>query len=116
MKLDAMKFLGLSLDNHPSWKHYVDYLLTKLINLCFMMRKLIHVLSAGTLMLTYFAYFQSVVKYGIIFWGCSANIDKVFLLLKMIIRIMVGMGPRGSCRRGFRKLNILTVPCLYILF
>jgi hypothetical protein len=29
---------------------------------------------------------------------------------------MVGMGPRGSCRRGFRKLNILTVPCLYILF
>jgi hypothetical protein len=33
----------------------------------------------------------------------------------MVIRIIVGMGPRCSCRRGIRKLNILTVPCLYIL-
>jgi hypothetical protein len=54
------------------------------------------VLSAEILMLTYFAHFHSVFKYGIIFWGSSANIDKVFLLQERIIRIMVGMGPRCS--------------------
>jgi hypothetical protein len=65
-------------------------------------------------MLTYFAYFQSVVKYEIISCGPS-NIKKVFLLQKRITTIMVGMGPRCSCRKWFRKLNILTAPCPHIL-
>jgi hypothetical protein len=58
IKLDAMKFLGLSLENRLSWKNHVDYLLIKLISLYFMMRKLIRVLNAEILMLTYFPYFQ----------------------------------------------------------
>jgi hypothetical protein len=61
----------------------------------------------------YFTHFQSVFKYWIIFWGSSTNINEVFLLQKRISG-MVGIGPRCSCR-WFRKLNIWTVPCLYIL-
>jgi hypothetical protein len=39
----------------------------------------------------------------------------IFLMQKKkIIRIMLGLGPRSSCRGAFRKLDILTVPSLYI--
>jgi hypothetical protein len=55
-----------------------------------------------------------VVEYGIIYWGNSSNIGHVFLLQKKVIRIMVGATSRCSCRSLFRKLDILTLPCLYI--
>jgi hypothetical protein len=38
----------------------------------------------------------------------------IFALQKRIIRIMVGANHRTSCRRLFKKLEILTVPSQYI--
>jgi len=38
----------------------------------------------------------------------------VFIIQKRAIRIMLRLGPRSSCREGFKKLDILRVPCLYI--
>jgi hypothetical protein len=77
-------------------------------------RKLSHILNINVLEIVYFANFHSVVEYGIIFWGNSSNIGHVFLLHKKIIRIMVGVSSRCLYRSLFVKLNILTLPCLYI--
>jgi hypothetical protein len=44
----------------------------------------------------------------------SSYSKKIFTLQKRIIRIMVGAHPRTSCRRLFKKLDILTVPNQYI--
>jgi len=71
-----------------------------------------------TLKSIYFAYFHSVVSYGIIVGGNSSNSKKIFTLKKRIIRIVVGAHHRivvgahhrTSCRRLFKKLEILTVP------
>ena len=49
-----------------------------------------------------------------IFGGNSPYSKKIFTLQKRIIRIMVGAHPRTSCRRLFKKLEILTVPSQYI--
>jgi hypothetical protein len=38
----------------------------------------------------------------------------IFMVQKRAIRVLLRQGPRGSCREGFRKMGILTVPCLYI--
>jgi hypothetical protein len=54
-------------------------------------------------------------KYGIIFWGNSAEARKVFLLQKRTLRIMVGINQRNSCRPVFKELNILTLASQYIL-
>jgi hypothetical protein len=45
-------------------------------------------------------------RYGIVFWGNSSEAKKIFLLEKKIIRIMMGMKHRESCRPAFTKLNI----------
>jgi hypothetical protein len=39
-EVEAMKFLGLLLDNHLTCKGHIDFLLHKLSTLCFLMRKL----------------------------------------------------------------------------
>jgi len=67
-----------------------------------------------TLRSIYFAYFHSIASYGIIFEGDSSYSKKISTLQKRIIRIMVGAHPRTSCRRLFKKLEILTVPSQYI--
>jgi hypothetical protein len=64
--------------------------------------------------MAYFARFQSQINYGIIFWGSSSWMRNFFIMQKRAIRIMLRLGPRSSFREGFKKLDILTVPCLYI--
>ena len=65
--------------------------------------------------MTYFAYCHSVIGYGIIFWGNATNICKVFKLQKRVLRIMSGVETIVCFRGLFGKLEILPVPCQYIL-
>jgi len=59
---------------------HINYLLNKLSVVCFIMRRLVHMLNVETLKTVYFAHFHSVTKYGIIFWGRSTTIHKVFII------------------------------------
>jgi len=63
----------------------------------------------------YFAYFHSVMEFGIPFWGISVESKKVFLQQKRAIRIMTSCPPRTTCRPLFHKLEILTMISQYIL-
>jgi hypothetical protein len=64
----------------------------------------------------YFAYFHSVMKYGIILWGNSSNSKKTFTLQKKAVRLMAGVKSRNSCRSLFKILEILVLPCEYYIF
>jgi hypothetical protein len=79
-----------------------------------MVRQMYCICNNDTLKSIYFAYFHSIASYGIIFSGNSPNSKKIFTLQRGIIRIMVDAHPRTSCRRLFKKLEILTVPSQYI--
>jgi len=68
-----------------------------------------------TLISLHNAYFHYVIKYGILFGGNYSNSGKIFILQKQIVRIMAGAYPKTSCRSLFKKLEILSVPCQYIL-
>jgi hypothetical protein len=63
----------------------------------------------------YFSYFHSTIKYGIIYGGNYTNNSRVFKLQEKVIRIISGAGPRDSLRNLFKKLDILPLPCKYIL-
>jgi hypothetical protein len=62
----------------------------------------------------YFAYFHSIMKYGIIFWGNSPNSKMIFTLWKRTVRIIGYVKSRNSCRNLFMRLEILPLPCEYI--
>ena len=78
-----------------------------------MLRKLLPTVNVKVLHKVYFAHFCSHISYGIVFWGSSSSMRNVFITQKRAIRIMLTLGPRSSRREDSKKLNILTVPCLY---
>jgi hypothetical protein len=71
-------------------------------------------LSQESLRMVYFSYFHSIMTYGLVFWGSSYHSNRVFKLQKRIIRIMVEIRDRESCREYFRKLKILPLQSEYI--
>jgi hypothetical protein len=64
---ETIKFFSLYLDSHLSWKCHINMLLKKMNSVFFMMRKLSYLLNTNTLRIAYFAHFQSLINYGIIF-------------------------------------------------
>jgi hypothetical protein len=53
-------------------------------------RPLLDITNIDTLKTIYFAYFHSLMRYGIIFWGNSSDSKRVLTLQKIIIRIVLG--------------------------
>ena len=78
--------------------------------------RLSHVLNLQTLRNVYFVHFHSLVNYGIIFWGNTSSMHKAFLNPppKKIYCEMPGISSKSSCRKKFKKLDILPIPRLHI--
>jgi hypothetical protein len=107
--------LGLYIDDTLTWKTHIDNILPKLCSACFAMRSVKPYVSQQILIAIYYSYFHSLMSYGIIFWGQSANSIRIFRLQKRIIRIMMGCKSRDSCRKLFISLKILpfhSIPCM----
>jgi hypothetical protein len=64
--------------------------------------------------MVYHSYFNSIINYGLPFWGNSPHNVKIFRMQKNIIRIMLGRR-RVSCKNLFRELEILPLASQYIL-
>jgi hypothetical protein len=108
------KFLWLTLDNTFSWQNHIDTVVPKLSSACFTVRAVKPFLSQESMKMAYFSYFHSIMTYRLVFWGNSYHSNTVFKLQKRIIKIMVGIRNRDSCRKYFRKLKILPIQSQYI--
>jgi hypothetical protein len=85
------------IDDKLSWKSHVDYLVTRLSSLWFVMRTIKPIMSLESLRMIYYAYMHSIMTYGIIFGGNSYYTVKLFRIQKNGIRIMTGLKKRDSC-------------------
>jgi hypothetical protein len=72
-------------------------------------------MSQESLLMTYYAYENSVLSYGIIFWGNSTHSDLIFKIKKRTVRIIMKARNKDSCRPLFRLLNILPFYSQYTL-
>jgi len=82
----------------------------------FIYRALTPLLAVKALKMLYFSYAYSIISYGIIFWGASANSIKIFRLQKKILRIMTKSKKTESCRKLFKEMEILPFYSQYIFF
>jgi hypothetical protein len=76
------KFLGVTMNNTLSWNNHIDLLVKKLSKACYIIRNAKTYISALSLKMIYYAFFHSVMSYGIIFWGNSWHSSVIFKLQK----------------------------------
>jgi hypothetical protein len=107
------KFLGLQIDNHLNCKSHIEHMIPKLSAACYAVRSVVHISNSNTLKSIYWAYFHSITKYEIIFWGNSSNNKQIFTSQKKVLRIMVGV-QSTSCISLFKQLQISPTSCQYI--
>lgn len=112
---NEVKYLGIYLDSKLTWNSHCDQLAKKLSRVLYSLRQLAQAVSTQVLRTAYFATFQSVLSYAIIFWGHSSQWQRIFRIQRNAIRIICGLAYRDECINSFKSLNILTFPCLYIL-
>jgi len=110
----SLKFIGLDLDKFLNWKNHFDKLLPKLSSACFVIQSMLSHCNTTTIKRIYFAYFHSILEYGIVFWGNSTESLKVFRPQRRVIRLMTGNNVRTSCRPLFPRLGIITLSSQYI--
>jgi hypothetical protein len=116
------KLLGVIIDNDLNWRCHIDMLCKKIASSCFLIKKLMSVISPDLVRMVYFSHIQSILGYGIALWGWSPHIKRLFKLQKRAVRYMVKASRdpcaefyfKDSCVTFFKKLDILCLPCLYI--
>ena len=96
-RVKFVKFLGLLLDEHLSWKYHLCELSKKLARTCGLFFKIRNLLPLDVLICLYNALFLSFLQYGLIVWGqtYASYVDPIFKLQKKAVRA-ISFQPRMS--------------------
>ena len=89
MKVQKVKFLGLTIYNYLSQNFHIEEIIPKLNKACFTVRSVRPYLLYEVVRMIYFSYFHSILSYGIIFWGSSTPNNSIFKIQKRTIRVTV---------------------------
>jgi len=84
-----IEILGIIINNAFSWKSHIDMITPKLSQACYIVRVVKPFLSWDTLKIMYYAFFHSVMTYGIKIWGNSSHSDNIFRLKKRITVFLI---------------------------
>ena len=109
--------LGIVTD-YNVWADYIDQLCKKLSKITFALRVIRNATGSEALKSVYFAHFQSILMYGIEYWGQASGYltKRTFKLQKQSVRIIGCRSGREICQKLFKQLCILPLPAaLYIL-
>lgn len=111
----TIKFLGIYMDTNLKWQTHIEYLSKKLSSSIYTFKVMKNQVKMNILQILYYSNFQSLMSYGIMFWGNSSDSMRIFILQKVVIRTIFGMKYRETCRGTFKRNKILTMTGLYIL-
>ena len=104
-----VKFLGILVDEHLSWKYHICELRKKLARTTGIFFKIRHWIPLPTLVCLYNSLFSSFLNYGIIVWGLTFEtyLTPLFLLQKKILRCMKFQPPTAPYLPLFYSLKIV---------
>ena len=108
------RFLGVIIDRDINWKEHVDNICNRINKFVYALKQIKNVTNIKTAIMSYRAYVESLLRYGLIMWGNSTDNNRAFIAQKKCIRSICGLQSDDSCQPVFRKLGLLPLPSLYI--
>lgn len=114
-QVDSARFLGLQIDQKLNWKNHIEYVSKRVSSSAYALYRLSSTVNVDTLITAYYGLVESILRYGIVFWGNSTDKEIVFKMQKRCLRAMFKIHMTDSCRPLFLKHRILTLPSLYII-
>ena len=116
-ELSLIKFLGLLLDEHLSWKHHLSEFSKKLARTCGMFFKIRNLLPLDVLVCLYNALFLSFLQYALIVWGqtCASYIEPIFKLQKKAVKATSFQPHMSSSLPIFKDFKLLKLSEIFEL-
>ena len=113
---DYVKYLGVLIDSHLSWKFHIDYVAFKLSKIVGIIAHLRHFSQFNTLLSIYQSLMLRYLTFGLSAWGQAAQLhfNKLLLLQKRTIRFMNFSKPRTHAVPLFLYSKILPINMLYL--
>lgn len=112
----TLKYLGMLLDERMNFNCHVVELCKKLHSALFILRILSKYCDTRLLLLVYHALIIQRIDYCITSWSVTKtkNLDRVFLIKKKALRIILKLNYTESCKDHFVHHQLLTVPSIVI--
>ena len=112
---DYVKYLGVLIDNHLSWKYHIDYIPSKLSKVIGVIARLRHFVPFPTLHSIYQSLMFPYLSYSLVVWGQApqSHLNKILVLQKRALRIMYFSNSRAHAVPLFVSANILPLNLLY---
>ena len=104
-----IKFLGIYIAENLIWTTHINTIRLQICKVCYIIKSVQGSMGSGLIRSLYQSKFESIVRYGIIFWGVENESVLIFKLQIKVIRTMCGIGKSTSCRQLFKDCKILTV-------
>lgn len=112
--IKSLRFLGIIIQSNLKWNVHISNIAGRVAKGIFILRALQNSLSKEILLSVYYAYIHSLLSYGIVLWGNSPLLTRLFLLQKKAVRIVSRAQYNAHCKPLFSSLNILTLSSLYL--
>ena len=114
-KEESVKFLGIHIDKHLTWKKHINIISSKLSRAIFAINIMKHFLPCSALKTLYYTLIQSHLTDGVQAWGNGNTIRKIELLQKRAIRIINKKRYRSHTDPIFKSENILKITDIHRL-
>ena len=115
-RVPSMKFLGVYIDEHLSWRCHISYIRGKVSRSLGMLRCAKPNLNQNTMVTLYYCFIYPYINYCIDVWGqCSEDLFlSIFRTQKKAVRLISSSHRRAHTATIFNRLNILPLRCVYI--
>ena len=104
----SIKFLGILLDEHLSWKNHISVIENKVWKNIGILHKVKNIFSRGGLKTLYFSFVHSYLNYGNIAWGSTTKtkLKKLASKWRQTIRVIY---PAGYTREKMEEMKVLNI-------
>jgi len=115
-EIAKIRYLGIIFDNNLRWDLHTSNLVCKLRSIIYKFVQLNNVLPSTTIRNTYFAFYQSIIQYGLLIWGGvkDNNLKNLQQNQNCIVRIILNKKSLdGSTNLNYKMLGALPLRFLY---